>query len=254
MKKAGAILIILFSVFVLHINAQTLISQDFEGPLTGWYNEGTVTGSENGKVPYAGAGMLSMEINENLESPYFTLPAGSKNVSFQMNSYNPYSFLSFSIEVDLYQNGNPDLSLGTFTNVSAWNFYSINIPAGYSGSNYSVNFHVLNYSSSYNNLRFYLDDINVSTGLATSIKTESVMNDCYKILHDGSNIKKLTIQQTNDKSSFIVEVISMEGRTIYKKESSTDPQLEVDLSDVPTGIYNLRVSDNKNVFNKKIVF
>ncbi len=233
------------------LNSQILVSQDFEGPLgTGWYNEGSLVGLENSISPYAGSGMLSLGINERLESPSFTLSAGPKYVSFWMNAYNPYSLATFSIELILNQNGNPAFTLGTWNNINPWDFKAINIPSGYTGSNFSIQFHVLNYSSSYSNLRFYLDNIQVTAGDAVGISEQSAV-DNYKVSNSAADRKKISILAP-EKKDFTVEIVSLEGKIICRHEIFSAIQNEIDLSRCADGIYLIRITDKKNTFTQKI--
>ena len=165
-----------FFVFCLSAfgSAQTIISQDFEGPLTNWYNEGSVVGNENSVSPLSGSSMLSLGNFERLECPQFNLPAGNKNVAFWFRTYAPASPYIYSIRVNLMQGGNQIVTLGTYTmSESEWQYIAVNIPSGYSGSGHSIQFEVPNYASP-TFFKFYLDEISISQGLASGLSLLSI--------------------------------------------------------------------------------
>lgn len=239
-------------VVAFNIRSQTIVSQDFEGPLSGWYNEGTVTGLQNGISPQAGSGMLSLSINQQLESPSFNLPTGNKGVSFWLNTYNPYNLFTFSIEVLLLQGGNPVLTLGTWTNVNTWSNFAVAIPSGYNGNNYSVRFHVLNYSNSYNSLRFYLDNINISTGIVTEIATiEHESSNVIKI-YPNPNSGELNISIQNPDLNSNLEIYSSMGHLLLSEKLIATNQ-SFDISHLSRGVYFVKTKSEKTVHNSKLV-
>lgn len=101
--------------FTLKANlfGQIIISQDFEGPLTGWVNKGTLTSVQNSITAYAVAGMLALSTGSALASPTFALPSGAKYVSFWLNSFNDTPF-GYTFAADLLQNGTPVFALGSW--------------------------------------------------------------------------------------------------------------------------------------------
>ena len=54
-------LFFLFAVLgFVNSKSQTILSEGFEGPLTGWFNSGNVSGGENSIFPNSGSGMASL--------------------------------------------------------------------------------------------------------------------------------------------------------------------------------------------------
>jgi hypothetical protein len=165
-----------------------------------------------------------------------------------MNSYNPYTFVTFSMELRLKQNGNPVISLGTFTHTTAWSNFVIGIPAGYSGSNFSVEFHLLNYANAAN-LRFYLDEISVAAGLATSISSSTPDGIECSLFQDAANRGLLSYQLSNEVQT--VQVLSADGKIVCAQVAGPDNKL--DLSNYPGGIYVIKFLCAEGIIVKKII-
>ena len=82
-KNIAGVFVILFT---LSVKAQTIFYEGFEGPLSNWYNQGTLIGFDNNITPYAGAGMLKLGNNQTAETSTFILPTGAKYISFYRTS------------------------------------------------------------------------------------------------------------------------------------------------------------------------
>lgn len=250
-----ATLTILFITF--SSNAQSILSQNFEGPLIGWFNQGIVTTSQNSITPYAGSGMVSLSTGNALTSPTFSLPNGAKYVSFWFNSFNDSPF-NYAISADLLQNGSSVLTLGTwqsdiYSAINPWVQKAINIPSGFSGNNYSLSFSV---TSNINPVtRFYLDDINLEVG-SVGIKQHESLNSKIKFTTD--NTKKIVyICSEDDYKDNCIQILSLEGKIIYKKTKinlAKNSVFEINLSEINNCIYLLNLSNEIGEVGKKLIF
>lgn len=248
--------IILIFTFI-SASAQVIISQDFEGPLTGWTNQGTLTSTQNSITAHSGGGMLALSTGSALTSPTFALPSGAKNVSFWLNSFNDAPF-AYSFTADLLQNGTSVLALGswmsdTYSAINPWSQIAINIPSGFSGNDYTLSFKVQSFTNP--NLRFYLDDIYLSTG-AVGLKDNSLSNSDIKIITNVTN-KTLTIYSNTNFENNDIQIMSIDGKVIFTKQSVDILKsyfTEINLPEVNGGLYILKLSNATGAFTNKLVF
>ncbi|MDX2173942.1 MAG: T9SS type A sorting domain-containing protein [Bacteroidota bacterium] len=239
------------------VNAQVIISQDFEGPLTGWTNQGTLTSTQNSITAHSGGGMLALSTGSALTSPTFALPSGAKNVSFWLNSFNDAPF-GYSFTADLLQNGTSVLTLGSwmsdiYSAINPWSQISINIPSGFSGNDYSITFKVQSFTNP--NLRFYLDDIYLSTG-AVGLKDNNALSSDIKVINDVTN-KTLKIYPNTNLENNEIQITSIDGKVIFTKQSVDilkSSYYEINLPEVNEGLYILKVSNTTVTFAKKLAF
>lgn len=238
------------------VNAQVIISQDFEGPLTGWTNQGTLTSTQNSITAHSGGGMLALSTGSALTSPTFALPSGAKNVSFWLNSFNDAPF-AYSFTADLLQNGTSVLTLGSwmsdiYSTINPWSQIAINIPSGFSGNDYSITFKVQSFTNP--NLRFYLDDIYLSTG-AVGLKENNTLNSEVKIINDGAN-KTLKIYTNTNFENNNIQIMSIDGKVVFTKQSVDilkSSYYEINLPEVNEGLYILKLSNNAGSISKKLL-
>lgn len=245
--------LIVFFVNINIINSQVIITQDFEGPLTGgWMSNGSIVSAQNSINAYAGSGMLALGQQKSLSSPAFTLPAGSKNLSFWLNISSPSVFAS--IGAMLTQNSNTVVNLGTWTYLSNWQQITINIPAGYTGNNYAITFSV---QSSVSTTNFYLDDINVSAGsFPTGInKNEGFYSD-IKIGRDVFNKNTVQLFSNEILENSDLYITTIEGNEIFSMKSINilnSKAFEINLPEINSGVYLLKLKNKDKVIVGKII-
>lgn len=260
MIKLKPLLTILAISAIGFSKGQVILSQDFEGPLTGWSNQGILTTSQNSITPHGGSGMVSLSTGNALTSPTFALPSGAKFISFWFNSFNDSPF-NYSISADLLLNGSPVLALGTwqsdiYSNINPWSLKGINIPTGFSGSNYSVSFKV---PTSINPVaRFYLDDILVSGGtFDVGIKQNTIDPFNLIITSDLTNERVIKLIANSEISNADLEVISIEGKKVFTKNDisiSSKNVIEIDLTQTYGNFYFISLTTNKGKVVKKVIF
>lgn len=256
MKNKLNIAIVFALAFTLHtLNAQVIISQDFEGPLTGWTNQGAVVSSQNSVTPYAGGGMLSINTGSMLVSPTFSLPGVAKNLTFWVNEYNASPFGGYGISASLLQNNTSVLSLGTWSDLNTWTQQGVNIPSGFSGSNFSISFAVQPFIDP--NVRFYLDDISLSVGTtAVGIQENSNLYSDIKITQDPTNPKKIKIYANDMVGNADLQINSLDGKVILLKKGNDiikSTPFEIDLSEIKEGIYLIKLSNKDGVITSKLI-
>ncbi len=248
MKKA-----IIFGIFLnsIAMNSQTIITQDFEAPLVGWVTNGTVTNTQNSVTPVSGSAMLSLGASDYIESPNFSLPAGSKYVSFWLNSY----LTGYDITIKLYQNNLQVLTLGTFQNNNAqWSLKNINIPAGYSGGGYTILFDVV--PNAVGSLRYYLDDIKVEVGQApTSILENNQLLDGVSVDQKFGSENTLVFKTSVFPLNIDFKLFDIQGRTCYSANNLEILSNEQNLTipHVEEGLYILRLQKDNKSFEKKVL-
>lgn len=246
-KKAILLGIIMKS---FSMNSQTIVSQDFEGPLVGWPTNATVTSTQNSVTPVSGSAMLSLGASSYIHSPNFSLPTGAKHVSFWLNSY----LTGYDITVKLYQNNLPVLTLGTFQNSNTqWSLKNINIPGSYSGSDYTILFEVV--PNAVGALRYYLDDIKVEVGQApTSIKEINNLTDVSVIQQPGLE-NRIIIKANSTVSGINLSLFDVKGKMVFSLndfEINSNEQI-VDLPNQGEGIYILNIEKNNKKYVKKMI-
>ncbi len=234
------------------IVGQVIISQDFEGPLTGgWMSNGTILGSQNSINAYAGSGMISLGQQKNLTGPVFTLPAGTKNLSFWWNVAVPSAFAT--LNAVLAQNSSTVANLGSWTFATAWQQTIINIPAGYTGNNYTITFSVQSSSSS---TTFYLDEINLSAGSFPTSVNESEEDDAHiTIVQDVFDRNKIKILGTKEAEDFDLYIFTIDGKEVFLRKAiniSGSPTSEIELPEISKGLYILKLSNGKKFYTQKL--
>jgi hypothetical protein len=92
-KIAGGVFVILFA---LSVKAQTIFYEGFEGPLSNWYNQGTLIGFDNNITPYAGTGMLKFSNNQTAENQLLHFQLGLNTFRFIVpRPFNRYLIISY---------------------------------------------------------------------------------------------------------------------------------------------------------------
>lgn len=245
--------IIILTIFLksLGVNSQTILSQDFESPLVGWATDGILTNTQNSISPFGGALMLSLNANGYLESPSFNLPSGSKYVSFWLNS----NMTGTDINIMLSQNNSPILNLGNFQNGSlSWSQKVLNIPVGYTGSNYSILFEVpLNAHSLH---RYYLDDIKVEVGQApTSIIENTQLLDGISVIQERGNENKIIVKTTSNISSLDFSLFDINCKQVFsiKDYEISNSEQVIDIPNQGSGIYILNLEKGNRKYTKKVI-
>ncbi|MBL7909622.1 MAG: T9SS type A sorting domain-containing protein [Bacteroidia bacterium] len=235
--------------------AQVIISQNFEAPLTGWTNQGNLVSSQGTVNPHAGGGMLAINTGSMLISPTFSLPGGAKNLTFWVNEYNASPFGGYGISASLLQNSTSVLSLGTWSDVNAWTQQGVNIPSGFSGSNFSISFAVQPFIDP--NVIFYLDDIALSVGTtAVGIKENTLLNSDIKICKDSYNEKRIKIYSNESVENSELQIYTLDGKLIFTQKDldimRTTP-LEIDLTGGKEGLYIVKLISSKGVIARKFI-
>lgn len=256
-SKIKMIAFVILTLKFIHVKTQVIITQDFESPLTGWISQGTVTAFQNSITPYAGGAMLALGTGSTLTSPTFSIPSGAKYLSFWLNSFNDAPF-TYNFNVDLLQNGNSVLNLGSwmsdiYSKINPWNQIAINIPSGFNGNDYSIRFKVQSFTNP--NLRFYLDEIIFSAGSVGILENKTLLGD-FVITSDAFN-KTLRLTSKNNFNNLEMKIFSIDGILKYdhrnnKLESANS--LDLSLSDFTAGIYFVQVKKGQAFFSKRIIF
>lgn len=256
MKNKFTLLVVITLLFCTsEANSQVIISQDFEGPLTGWTNQGNVVSSQGTVNPHGGGGMLSINTGSMLVSPTFTLPTGAKNLTFWVNEYNASPFGGYGIGASLLQNSTSVLSLGTWSDLTTWTQQGVNIPSGFSGSNFSISFAVQPFIDP--NVIFYLDDISLSVGTtAVGIKENALLSSDIKICKDVHNEKRVMIYSDESMQNNYLQISTLDGKLIFMHKDldiiKTKP-LEIDLPGAEEGLYILKLSNKDGVIMRKFI-
>ncbi|MDX2173178.1 MAG: T9SS type A sorting domain-containing protein [Bacteroidota bacterium] len=254
MKK---ILLILILFIVRQTNSQTILSENFESPLIGWSTNGTICTTQNSVVPVSGSAMMSLGTGRYLETPNFTLPSGNKYVSFWLNSFNS-SLFNYSITANLMQNSSVVINLGSwysnFNNNSPWAQKVINLPVGYSGSGFSIQF--VTASNSGNSLIFYIDDFEVMVGNSpvSVSESENVSNKITikQYLEKGD---KLLITSNSYPLNLGVYIYDTEGKKVFGNDNYeiSSKENEFSLKSFNSGIYIIKILTKGDIITKKIV-
>lgn len=250
MKKIILVLGIILQSF--EIISQTIVTQNFEAPLVGWVTDGTITSTQNSISPVSGSAMLSLNANGYLESPAFSLPAGAKYLTFWLNS----NMTGTNIDVKLSQNNSPVLTLGSFQNGNLiWSQKTLNIPAGYTGSNYSILFEVP--LSAHSLHRYYLDDIKVEAGQSpTSIFENSYLLNGVTVIQQTGLENKIIIKTLSTISGINLSLFDVNGKMVYflNDYEIVSGEQVVNLPNQGDGIYILHLEkDNKKITRKLIL-
>ncbi len=239
------------------LNSQVIISQDFEGPLTGWTNQGSLVSTQNSITAHSGGGMLALSTGSALTSPTFALPGVAKNLTFWLNSFNDTPF-GYSFTADLLQNGSTVLALGSwqsdiYSAINPWSQKAINIPSGFNGSNYSLRFSVQSFTNP--NLRFYLDDISLGFG-AVSVTKHSDFKNNFNIINNQTDHVVQIFSSTNN-NGINVSIYSIDGALVYLKNDLTvlkSSPIQINTSSLRSGIYLIKLSGTNGEYTQKILF
>jgi hypothetical protein len=248
---------LLFITFTIKANlfGQVIISQDFEGPLAGWINQGNLVSSQGTVNPHAGGGMLAINTGSMLVSPTFSLPGGAKILTFWVNEYNASPFGGYGISASLLQNSTSVLSLGTWSDLTTWTQKGVNIPNGFSGSNFSISFAVQPFIDP--NVRFYLDDISLSTGTTAVGRQETTyFYSDINITQDPTNHKRIKIYADATIENADLQINSLDGQVILLKKGNDfikSTPFEIDLSEIKEGIYIIKLSNKDGVITSKLI-
>lgn len=245
--KAKLILAAFIFLFTINIKAQTIFYEGFEGPLSNWFNQGNLIGFDNNITPYAGAGMLKFSNNQTAETPTFTLPTGAKYISFYRTSPTQLVF-NYQLQVNLLQNGSPAFTIGNFFTATGWNNVTLAIPSNYSGSDFSLQFKVPNYSGS-PSFNFYIDEVQLSAG-TVDIKSNNadIFHYVSKKLNDGST----QLQFNGLTSPLKANLFDACGKLVLQKELSAASN-ELNISSELKGLFYLSLSSNQNQQAIKLV-
>ncbi len=256
-NKYVVLLITVIILYCAKLKSQAIISQDFEGPLSGWINQGTLTSTQNSITAYSGNGMLALSTGSALTSPTFSLPSGAKYISFWLNSFNDAPF-AYSLSVDLLQNGISVASFGPwqsdiYSAINPWNQNVITIPSGFSGNDFSISFKVQSFTNPI--LRFYLDDIYLSLGTsAVGVEENSILNSGIRIINAIDNAIKIFTETNMYNSS--LQITTLDGKLVYSKcgiDVIRYIPLEIDLSENKSGLYLIKVSNQNGVLTRKLI-
>ena len=249
MKIKLYLFIFFTQTFVIH--SQTILSQDFEAPLVGWATDGILTNTQNSISPVSGSAMLSLNANGYLESPGFNLPSGSKYVTLWLNS----NMTGTDITIKLSQNYNPILNLGNFQNANGiWSQKILNIPVGYTGSNYTILFEVP--ASAHSLHRYYLDDIKVEVGQApTFISEYSLLLEGVSVFQEHGNEDKIVVKSNSKISNLDLSLIDLNGKLVFsiKNYEITSSEQVLNLPHQFYGVYILNLESNNRKYTKKII-
>jgi hypothetical protein len=255
MKKSLKFLILL-GALVNGIQAQVILSEGFDGPLSGWTNQGSVVGTQGTVSPHAGGGMAALAVSNILTSSNFSLPTGDKHISFWINEYNASPFGAYSISADLLQNGTSVKNLGTWKDITKWTYIAADYLSAYSGNNFSISFTVQSFIDP--NVRFYIDDIKVANGFSEVGVEESSFNGArLAIKQDRTNSKLVLIQASDNTQLLDVEIVEISGKSLmyqYFGNTKTDQNTVLDLTELQDGVYLVKVKSSEGIVFTKLVF
>jgi hypothetical protein len=244
---------------LLHVfenTAQTILSEGFEGPLTGWVNQGSVVGVQGTVNPHSGGGMVSLAVSNVLTSSDFILPSGEKHISFWLNEFNASPFGGYTIVVDLLQNGSLVKNLGSWKDVSKWTYLAADYLSSYAGTNFSLRFTVQSFINP--EVRFYIDDIKIASGFS-EVGVEEVpryLQD-IKIAQLVGDQKKLSISSSNMTRLENLKVFDLQGRLLFSEPGQAldlSKGHEIDLDGIHAGIYLVQIKTTEGIISRKIIF
>ncbi len=192
-----------------------------------------------------------LENNDWLISPQVTLGSSSNTLTFWAKACDAsFGVEEFKVGIS---SGNTNanvtlLSTGTITipsNIN-WVQYTYNIPASFDGQ--SVYFSINCVSS--DQFGFAVDDFKVTTTAVAS--TQSFFTDNFSIYPNPvNNVLHLSV-----KNGLLVNEITMidiNGRTVKTINNTLDSEMEINVSDLTSGVYMLNVKTDEGVATSKFV-
>lgn len=239
---------------------QTVMSQDFEGPISGVYYSNQWYRSCSGCIINGAAheGYMMMDFAvpndtysyEYLLSPEFVKPNVPYFVSYWYKSVYSYSWQYFDVEVryeDTYGYWHTDIAFsGTSTNTSGqWSFMEFVIPAGYYGYNQQLRFEGKG--------PYKLDDIKVTETSTIGISEEQFSN-MFKIFPNPSTTGEINLAFASDMDNITIKIIDTKGCELFSNNYHVVAnQNQKIVQKLPTGLYFLNISNNDYSYSQKIV-
>jgi hypothetical protein len=189
--------------------------------------------------------------NDWLISPQITLGASGNTLTFWAKACDAtYGAEKFKVGIST---GNTTsnvtlLSAGTITIPSSisWVQYTYTVPASFDGQSvyFSIN------CVSEDQFGFAVDDFKVTTTAVAS--TESFFTNNFSIYpNPANNVLNLSV-----KNGLIVDEITMvdiNGRTVKTVANTLDSEIEINVSDLTSGVYLLNVKTDEGVATSKFV-
>lgn len=93
---------------------------------------------------------------------------------------------------------------------------------------------------------------NLGSKISTKVTKEEIVTEADGIaLYPNPSNGEFTVSYTNSNKTYAIEIFSMLGQTVYSKENIK--QSSVQISNLPKGIYLIKITDDSKTTNKKII-
>ncbi|WP_281240121.1 endonuclease [Flavobacterium praedii] len=93
---------------------------------------------------------------------------------------------------------------------------------------------------------------NLGSKISTKVTKEEIVTEANGIaLYPNPSNGEFTVSYTNSNKTYAIEIFSMLGQTVYSKENIK--QSSVQISNLPKGIYLVKITDDSKTTNKKII-
>ncbi|WP_269222382.1 endonuclease [Flavobacterium sp. IMCC34518] len=93
---------------------------------------------------------------------------------------------------------------------------------------------------------------NLGSKISTKVTKEEIVTEADGIaLYPNPSNGEFTVSYTNSNKTYTIEIFSMLGQTVYSKENIK--QSSVQISNLPKGIYLVKITDDSKTTNKKII-
>lgn len=256
-----------------------ILFQDFESGLGSWethiYSNGSlnitpgftgIVSAYQGYIPQNGGGMYRMgfaksntsSTSQLLISPQFTLPAGTKYISFwvldevfSINYLDVYLADTNTTKLTyILMNATPLLSnLDPLTN-GAWTKLSYAIPSGYLGNKYLYFLASGNVNFDHSSFALF-DDIEITTSNPNSIEMLSPQD--FKVYSSSQQYGQIKIAFAKDCKNTAIRILNLEGKVVLEKTgnftSNENVAFDVQFS---TGLYFVEIANEGNRIVKKV--
>lgn len=272
---------------VLTANAQTILSQDFEGATTGWgvsdfdgdgknfgiYNSNAtlvelgITGKTAGSANFTANADNTFTPIDNadnvISSPAVAIPAGAANLTFRVGSFSITEDVA-AANYSVYVLTPADLEGAT----TAAQFKAVVLAktatltssvtdsseiktidlTPFAGSEVIVAFRHHNNAEAY--AYFFVDDIVFAQGAPAGVN-ENLLASLSVFPNPANDV----VNVTNAENILVngITVTDLNGRTVKTSKYNGVANAQINISDLASGVYMLTVSSDKGSLTKKIV-
>ncbi len=203
-------------------------------------------------------------ISDDLDLPVLDFSTNTNPLRFEFNvayariNSSSYDTLKVNVSTDcgvtwstVYSKGRtalataPDNNMPFTPTASQWRHEVIDLTSYNGQSDVLVQFHAIN---GYGN-NLYLDDINIS--ILTAIESPDVTNHVDIFPNPSSG--NFTITSDKIIQNGIVELFNVFGKKIYEEKINFSSKKEINLKNISSGIYFIKISYSEKVMIRKIV-